>query len=161
MANIKERLVEHFILRGDFLDLQIKKLSELATLPTRGTEESAGLDLYAAIEGDVTIKSKSTATIPIGIAISLPTNTAGLIYIRSGMAFKYGLCLVNSVGVIDSDYRGEIVVGIYNSSDTDYTVQCGERVAQLVVTPYIKTNPIFSDIDETKRGEGGFGSTGK
>ncbi len=143
------------------MDLQIKKLSNLATLPTRGTEDSAGLDLYAAIAQDITIKSKSTATIPIGIAISLPEHTAGLIYIRSGMAFKYGLCLVNSVGVIDSDFRGEIVVGIYNSSPDDYTVKQGDRVAQLVVTPYIKTNPVFSEIDDTKRGEGGFGSTGK
>ncbi len=143
------------------MKLQIKKLSELATLPTRGSAESAGLDLYAAVESDVTIKSKSTATINTAIALSLPKGTAGLVYIRSGMAFKHGLCLVNSVGVIDSDYRGEVVVGIYNSSECDYTVKHGERIAQLIVTPYIETNPVFCDIDDTERGEGGFGSTGK
>lgn len=138
-----------------------KKLDPRAHIPTYGTEFAAGADLYACMEESVTIAAGETAFIHTGIAIAIPTGLVGLIYARSGLACKKGLAPANKVGVIDSDYRGEIMVALHNHSKTDLVVENGERVAQMVLTPYLTGEyEEVSDLDETKRGEGGFGSTG-
>lgn len=143
--------------------LKIKKLNEKAVLPTRGSEGAAGLDLYACMDEPVTIEPRGLYKIPTGIAIELPgRNTVGLVFGRSGLGVKHGITLPNAVGVIDSDYRGELLVGITNLSDAPYTIQPGERCAQLVVMPVLL--PVLEETDElgeTARGAGGFGSTGK
>lgn len=143
--------------------LQIKKLDPRAKMPVRGTKGSAGLDLCALLDEPLRIEAGGRAVIPTGIAIGLPSEeTVGLVYARSGLAVKHGLTLSNSVGVIDSDYTGEIRVGMVNLSDTAYTVQPGERIAQLVITPVLLPEPVeVSELQETVRGSGGFGSTGK
>lgn len=140
----------------------VKKLKEGAILPTYGSACAAGADLYACLDGVLTVLPGQTVKVPTGIAIELPEYTVGLIYARSGMATKRGLAPANKVGVIDSDYRGEILVALYNQSGSEQTVEPGERIAQLVVTPYVPA--IFEEreeLSETERGEGGFGSTGK
>ncbi|MCD8372714.1 MAG: dUTP diphosphatase [Clostridia bacterium] len=139
----------------------IKKLDKNAILPAYGSEYAAGADLYACLEQDVTIPAGETAVIPTGIALELPVGYAGLIYARSGLATKKGLAPANKVGVVDCDYRGEVKVALHNHSAAPQTVAAGERVAQLVITPYITA--VFEEKDElssTVRGEGGFGSTG-
>lgn len=144
------------------LKLNFKKLNEKAITPTYGTEFSAGADLYACEGGEVTIKAGETKLIHTGLSLEIPEGYAGLIYARSGIATKRGLAPANKVGVIDSDYRGEIMVSLYNHSGIDQTVGDGERVAQLVITPFLKVE--FNETDslsDTVRGEGGFGSTGK
>lgn len=139
----------------------LKKLDPMAHVPVYGTDFAAGADLYACIEEPVTIAAGETAFIHTGIAIAIPTGLVGLIYARSGLACKKGLAPANKVGVIDSDYRGEIMVALHNHSKTDLVVENGERVAQMVLTPYVTGEyEEVSDLDETKRGEGGFGSTG-
>ena len=141
--------------------VRFKKLSENAVVPSYGTAYSAGADLYSAMEEDVIIAPEATKFIKTGIAIEIPEGLVGLIYARSGMACKKGLAPANKVGVIDSDYRGEIIVALYNHSDSSVTVASGDRIAQLVLTPYIKADFEEADeLDDTVRGDGGFGSTG-
>ncbi len=145
------------------MQLKIKKLKENATLPTRATEGSAGADLYACIDESVTINPGDLKLVPTGIAIALPDSSyAAFLYARSGLGVKHGICLSNGVGVIDSDYRGEIKVGLCNVGGEPYTIQPNERIAQMVISPVVI--PAFEpveNLDETDRGEGGFGSTGK
>lgn len=141
--------------------VRFKKLSENAVVPSYGTAYSAGADLYSAMQEDVIIAPETTKFIKTGIAIEIPEGLVGLIYARSGMACKKGLAPANKVGVIDSDYRGEIIVALYNHSDSAVTVAKGDRIAQLVLTPYIKADFEEADeLDDTVRGDGGFGSTG-
>ena len=139
--------------------VKVKKMMDGAVLPKYGTEFSAGADLVNAGE-DVVIESGATAIIHTGIALEIPTGLVGLIYARSGMATKRGLAPANKVGVIDSDYRGEIMVALYNHSSQAQTIEKGERVAQIVITPYVVADFVEGDIDDTIRGAGGFGSTG-
>lgn len=143
-------------------EVLIKKLNENAVIPTYGTEFSAGADLYVCEEAAVTIAPGETKLIHTGIALQIPDGMAGFVYARSGLATKKGLAPANKVGVIDSDYRGEIMVSLYNQSNCPQTVETGERVAQLVIAPYVHTQ--FTKVDElsdTVRGVGGFGSTGQ
>lgn len=141
----------------------MKKVRENAIIPKRATAGSAGLDLCACIDEPLTVKAGERAVIPSGIAIALESSeVVALVFARSGLAIKHGISLSNSVGVIDSDYRGEICVGIINISREDYTVNPGERIAQLVLTPVIPAEPVeVESLDETERGAGGFGSTGR
>ena len=142
--------------------MKIKKLNENATVPTYASEFSAGADLYSCEDNDVTIAAGETHLIHTGIAMEIPCGYVGLIYARSGLATKKGLAPANKVGVIDSDYRGEIMVALYNQSSTAQTVLKGERIAQIVFTPYSAAEfEITDELDSTARGEGGFGSTGR
>ena len=142
--------------------IRVKKLSEKAILPTYGTPYAAGADLYACLESPVTIQPGQTAWISTGIAMEVPEGCAGLIYARSGMACKRGVAPANKVGVVDSDYRGEIMVALHNHGDAAQTVSHGERIAQMVITPVLTpAYEVVSDLDDTERGAGGFGSTGK
>ena len=143
------------------MQLKFKRLRPQAILPRRATPESAGLDLCACLEEPVTIRPFELVRIPTGLAAALPAGTVGLVYPRSGLASKFGVTLANCVGVIDSDYRGELLVAMTNDSQTDYTIQPGDRIAQLVVTPILLPEPVEAEeLDSTVRGEGGFGSTG-
>ena len=142
-------------------DVNIKKLLPDAIVPKYASEFAAGADLYSCTEA-VEIKPGETKMIHTGIAIELPLGTVGLIYARSGLASKKGLAPANKVGVVDCDYRGEVMVALHNHGATTQTVDIGERVAQLVIAPYYTANFIESDeLSDTSRGEGGFGSTGK
>lgn len=141
-------------------NVKIKKLNEKATTPTYGSEYAAGADLYSAMD-EITVAPHKTFLVKTGIAMEIPEGFAGLIYARSGLATKRSLAPANKVGVIDSDYRGEIMVALYNHSDVPQTVCAGERIAQIIITPYVTA--VFEETDElsdTVRGEGGFGSTG-
>lgn len=145
------------------MKLKIKKLREGAKIPFRATQGSAGMDLSACIEEPVTIKPGDLTLIPTGIAIELPSNQyVAYIFARSGLGIKHGICLSNGVGVIDSDYRGEVCVGLCNVSGKEYTITPGERVAQMVISP-VSLMPVceVEELSSTERGEGGFGSTGK
>ena len=142
--------------------IRVKILKEGAKLPTYGTAEAAGADLYACLEGSVTIAPGASAWIPTGIALEVPRGCAGLIYARSGMACKRGLAPANKVGVVDSDYRGEITVVLHNHGDCPQTVENGERVAQFIITPVLTpAYEVAEELSDTRRGAGGFGSTGK
>lgn len=142
--------------------INVKILREGAKLPTYGSAEAAGADLYACLEAPVTIEPGMTAFVPTGFAMEVPKGCAGLIYARSGMACKRGLAPANKVGVIDSDYRGEVIVALHNHSQIPQTVESGERIAQLVITPvYTPGFCQVAELDDTTRGAGGFGSTGK
>lgn len=139
----------------------IKKLSANAIIPSYGSEFAAGADLYACLEADIEVKPHETVLVPTGISLELPLGYAGLIYARSGLATKKGLAPANKVGVVDCDYRGEVKVALHNHSEIPQTVSAGERVAQLVITPYLTAEFIErSELSETVRGAGGFGSTG-
>ena len=142
--------------------LQIKKMRKNAVVPVRSTAGSAGLDLAACIEEPVCIQPGERALIPSGIAVGLLENTVGLVFARSGLSVKKGIALANGVGVIDSDYTGEILVGLLNTSHEGYTVMPGERIAQLVVMPGLPL-PVqeVEELKATERGAGGFGSTGR
>ena len=143
--------------------LKIKKVKENAKVPHRATSGSAGLDLCACIDEPVTLEGGDTAVIPTGIAIALPSADYGaFVFPRSGIAVKHGIGLLNSVGVIDSDYRGEIMVGVINQVKEAYTIQPGDRIAQMVIMP-VSMMPVeeVAELDDTDRGAGGFGSTGK
>lgn len=143
--------------------LKIKKLNEKAIIPQRATSGSAGMDLHACIENPMMIGGHKTALIPTGIAIGLPDeNYAAFVYARSGLAIKHGIGLLNGVGVIDSDYTGEIKVGLINQTDEPYEIQPGERIAQLVIAPVCNL-PVKEarELCKTDRGSGGFGSTGR
>ena len=143
-------------------DVRIKKLKENAVVPTYGSEFAAGADLYAAVEESVTIAPSETKLIPTGIAMEIPVGYAGFIYARSGLASKKGLAPANKVGVVDADYRGEVMVALHNHGKTEQTIEAGERIAQMVIAPFVTANFILSDeLDGTVRGEGGFGSTGR
>ena len=142
--------------------IRVKILREGAKLPTYGTAEAAGADLYACLEAPVTIAPGGSAFLPTGIALEVPKGCAGLIYARSGMACKRALAPANKVGVVDSDYRGEITVVLYNHGSQPQTVENGERIAQFIITPVL--TPAYEtaeDLTDTVRNSGGFGSTGK
>ena len=143
-------------------ELKIKKVRENAKIPTRATTGSAGMDLYACIDEPITLKKGDKAIIPTGIAIGLQDpHYAAFVYARSGLAIKHGIGLLNSVGVIDSDYRGEICVGVIKQTDPEYTIQPFERIAQMVIQPVVLPEIVEVDeLDDTDRGAGGFGSTG-
>ena len=138
------------------------KLGKELPWPSRATEGSAGLDLAACIDRDVTIAPRQLVCIPTGVAIALPgPEYVALVFARSGLGIKHGIALSNGVGVIDSDYRGELQVGLANLSDTPYTIRPGDRIAQLVVTPVVLPQvEIVEELEDTGRGTGGFGSTG-
>ena len=140
----------------------VKRLRENAILPTYGSAEAAGADLYACLDEDITIYPGESAFVPTGLAMEIPKGYAGLIYARSGLACKRGLAPANKVGVIDSDYRGEFIVVLHNHGKDAQTICHSERIAQLVLTPVI--TPGFCEVDflsDTQRAAGGFGSTGK
>ncbi len=141
--------------------VNIKKLRENAIIPTYGSEFAAGADLYACLEDDIIIGSGETVLVPTGIAAEIPVGYAGLIYARSGIASKRGLAPANKVGVVDADYRGEIMVALHNHSASSQAVGKNERIAQLVIAPFLSVQ--FNEVEEledTVRGAGGFGSTG-
>ncbi len=142
--------------------IRVKKLHPAAKLPTYGSLEAAGADLYACLEETVTIAPGETCFVPTGIALEVPKGCAGLVYARSGLACKRGLAPANKVGVVDSDYRGEVKVALHNHGILPQTVEPGERVAQFIITPVL--TPAYEeaeDLSDTGRGDGGFGSTGK
>ena len=142
--------------------IRVKILREGARLPAYGSAEAAGADLYACLDAPVVIEPGKTAFVPTGIALEVPRNCAGLIYARSGLACKRGLASANKVGVVDSDYRGEILVALYNHGDVSQTVEHGERIAQFVITPVLTpAYEVTETLSDTVRAEGGFGSTGK
>lgn len=149
------------------MELKIKalssKLGKEIPFPAYATAGSAGMDLRACIDAPVAIPAGERAMIPTGLAIALPgPEWVALVYARSGLAIKHGLAPANCVGVIDSDYRGEVTVGLLNSSREDYTVEPGERVAQLVIMPVTQAHiAVVDELDDTARGAGGFGSTGR
>ena len=142
--------------------VKIKKLDKNAKIPSYGTSYAAGADLYALTDDTIVVSPGETKLIKTGIALEIPIGYVGLVYARSGLATKMGLAPSNKVGVIDSDYRGELMVSIYNQSKETREIENGERIAQLVIAPYIKASFEETDeLDETKRGSNGFGSTGK
>lgn len=143
-------------------DVKIKLLRENATLPKYATAGAAAVDLICASYEPITVPAGKRVLIPTGIAISLPENTVAIVSARSGLSYKKGITAANGIGVIDSDYRGEIFFSAANISDQDYIVFPGERVAQMMIMPVLPAKFILCDtLDETERGEGGFGSTGK
>lgn len=144
------------------MKINIIKFNNEALIPVYGTEFAAGADLYACIDGDITIKPGQTVMIPTGIGMEIPTQYAGFIYARSGLSTKQGLAPANKVGVVDSDYRGEIKVALYNQSNEDRTVSKNDRIAQIVIAPFLKAEfNLVDELSDTKRSDGGFGHTGK
>lgn len=145
------------------MNLKVKKVRDNAKIPFRATSGSAGMDLYACIDDPIILAGGEKAVIPTGIAIELPNEQlAAFVFARSGLAIKHGIGLLNSVGVIDSDYRGEICVGLINQLKEEYTINPDERIAQLVIMPVSMIEPVeVRELGDTERGEGGFGSTGK
>ena len=141
--------------------VEVKKLSETAVLPVRGSEQAAGYDLCADIESTVTIRPGETAKIGTGLAFAIPQGYFGGIFARSGLSTKKGLRPTNCTGVVDSDYRGPVIVALHNDSTKEQTIEPGERIAQMILIPYLSAEfePV-AELDETARGEGGFGSTG-
>ncbi|MCH5171440.1 MAG: dUTP diphosphatase [Erysipelotrichales bacterium] len=143
------------------MELKIKKLKENAKLPAYGSEFAAGADLYAAEEENITINPHETRLIHTGFAMEIPVGYVGLIYARSGLASKRHLAPANKVGVVDADYRGEVMVALHNHSDLPQTIDKNERIAQIVIAPFLHVEYIEADnLTDTSRGEGGFGSTG-
>jgi dUTP pyrophosphatase len=145
------------------INVNVKKLNKSAVLPTSGSEKAAGYDLYACIDsGSVTVAPHTTEKIGTGLAIAVPDGYFGAIFARSGLATKQGLRPANCVGVCDSDYRGEYIIAIHNDTDEPRMIEHGDRIAQLVVMPYLAVGfTEVDELDETQRGAGGFGSTGK
>ena len=142
--------------------IKVKKLRPAAVMPTFGSAEAAGADLYACLEAPIVIAPGKTAFVPTGLAMELPRGYVGLVYARSGLACKQDLAPANKVGVIDSDYRGEFMIALHNHGTEPRVVEHGDRIAQLVVTPVIQPDYYEADtLDDTPRGTGGFGSTGK
>jgi dUTP pyrophosphatase len=142
--------------------LRVQKMRPAAVIPTYGSPFSAGADLYACLEGAVTVAPGDTAMIPTGLAFEIPEGYAGLVCARSGLATKRGLAPANKVGVIDSDYRGELMVSLFNHGKEAQTVLPGDRVAQLVIVPVAVFDFTLSEtLSDTDRGDGGFGSTGR
>ena len=143
------------------VNVNIKKLDERAIIPSYGSEFAAGADLYALLDSDTVIAPGETKLIHTGISLEIPEGYAGLIYARSGLAAKKGLAPANKVGVVDSDYRGEVMVALHNHGTVEQTVADGERIAQLVITPFLSAAfTVVDDLSDTTRGAGGFGSTG-
>lgn len=139
----------------------VKRLDLRAKLPVYGSPDAAGADLYAITEGPVDIESGETVLIHTGLAVAIPKGYVGLVYARSGLASKQGLAPANKVGVIDADYRGELMVALHNHGTKTQTVEDGDRIAQLVITPYLTASFVpVEELDDTQRGAGGFGSTG-
>ncbi len=144
------------------MKVKVKKLSENACLPTYGSEFSAGADLYACLSEEAVILPGETVLIPTGLSMEIPEGYGGFIYARSGLSVKKGLAPANKVGVIDADYRGEIMVALYNQSKEERRVSSGERIAQMVIAPFLKASfEEAESLEDTQRGAGGFGSTGK
>ncbi len=142
--------------------IKIKKVREGAKIPTYGTPFAAGADIYACINEEVVIQPGETKMIPTGFALEVPVGYAGLIYPRSGLSCKRGLAPANKVGVVDTDYRGEVMVALYNHSSEEQIIEVGERIAQLIITPYLKANfEEAEELEETDRGANAFGSTGR
>ena len=142
--------------------IEIKKLSNTAIIPTKGSEYAAGHDLYADLKEAIQVNPGDTLKIPTGIAMAIPNGYFGAIYARSGLATKQGLAPANKVAVIDSDYRGELIVVLYNQSNVPQIVHPGDRIAQLVIQPYIDYDvKIVEELNSTERGDGGFGHSGK
>lgn len=142
--------------------IAVKKLDERAVLPTYGSAYAGGADLYALLDEDAVIAPNQTKLIRTGLAMEIPEGYVGLIYARSGLASKRGLAPANKVGVVDADYRGEVMVALHNHSESAQTVAVGERIAQLVVAPFLRVEFEESEsLSDTVRGEGGFGSTGR
>ena len=140
--------------------LKIKKLDERAKLPTYGTVDSAGADLYAVLDNELSIEPGETKVIPTGLSMAIPKGYVGLIYARSSLGTKKGLAPANKVGVIDADYRGEVKVVLFNQSNETQIISPEERIAQIIITPYVKVDfEEVNELSETKRGNGGFGST--
>ena len=141
--------------------INIKKVRAGAVIPAYATESSAGADLYACLDGPVCLSASATVMIPTGIAMAIPEGYVGLICARSGLATRQGVAPANKVGVIDSDYRGELMVALYNHSNADAMIEPGQRIAQLLICPVMNVRFTECDeLDETDRGGGGFGSTG-
>ena len=144
------------------MELCVKKLRKDAKLPTRGSAQAAGYDLYACLDGDLTIAPHGTERVPTGLAVAVPDGYFAAVFARSGLAAREGLRPANCVGVCDSDYRGEYLVMLHNDTDQPRTVRSGDRIAQMVVLPYMEVTFREVDaLDETDRGSGGFGSTGR
>ncbi len=144
------------------MKVNVKKLTASATMPTRGSLAAAGYDLYADVKENVKIAPHATEKIGTGLAMEIPDDYFGGIYARSGIATKEGLRPANCVGVVDSDYRGEIIVALHNDSEVERTVTPGERIAQIIIQPYLSVEfEEASELTESERGAGGFGSTGK
>ena len=144
------------------MKVQFRKLDPRAVTPTYGSADAAGADLYALLDTPLTLAAGETALVHTGLAVEIPAGYVGLVCARSGLAVKHGLALSNGVGVIDSDYRGEIQVGLVNLGSETYTLQPGERLAQLMILPVAQAAFVQADtLDETDRGAGGFGSTGR
>ena len=142
-------------------NVKLKKVSEDAKLPTYGTSFAAGADLYACSSEAISFEPGETKLIKTGLSLEIPEGYAGLIYARSGLATKRGLAPANKVGVVDSDYRGEVMVSLHNHTNEVKEIDAYERIAQLVITPYLKANfEEVEELDDTERGTGGFGSTG-
>ena len=142
--------------------LKIKKLNQNATVPVYSSEFAAGADLYACEDSDVIIPAGKTVLVHTGIAMAIPEGYVGLIFARSGLATKRGLAPANKVGVIDADYRGEIMVALHNHTEAPVSIDAGERVAQLAIMPFLKADfELADELSDTVRGAGGFGSTGK
>lgn len=141
--------------------VNIKKLDEKAIIPSYGTDYSAGADLYALCDGEIIIGVGETVLVHTGLSIEVPEGFGGFIYARSGLASKKGLAPANKVGVVDADYRGEVMVALHNHGTVPQTIECGERIAQLVIAPFLKAEfNLVDELSETVRGQGGFGSTG-
>lgn len=142
--------------------IRVKKVKNNAILPTYGSSEAAGADLYACLDKPITIEPGESVFIPTGLAMEIPVGCAGLIYARSGLACKRGLAPANKVGVVDSDYRGEFMIVLHNHGAVPQTVEHGERIAQLVITPVFTPGfTLVEELSDTQRASGGFGSTGK
>lgn len=142
--------------------IKIKKLNEKAIIPTRGSHQAAGYDLYACAGQDIVIAPHSTVKVGTGISMAIPDGYFGAVYARSGLSSKQGLRPANCVGVIDSDYRGELIVALHNDTEAEKIIDKNERIAQIIVLPYLSVEFQETDqLDETERGAGGFGSTGK
>lgn len=143
------------------MNIKIKKLNENCIIPRYMTEGAAAMDVYACLEAPVTVQPGQRELIPTGFAIGVPSGYAAILCARSGLAFKSGISLANGIGVIDSDYRGEVKAAIINNSDTPFTVEKGMRIAQMMIMPVATALLEEADeLDQTLRGEGGFGSTG-
>ena len=143
------------------MDINIKLLNEFAKVPTRGSAAAAGYDLYAAVNYDIEIQPHSTIKVDTGISIEIPEGYFGGIYAKSGLATKQGLRPANAVGVIDSDYRGPIIVALHNDTMYPQKIMAGDRIAQLIIQPYLNVDfNVVDELTDTERGNSGFGSTG-
>lgn len=145
-----------------YSNINVKKLNDFAKIPTRGSEYAAGYDLYAATDQIIDIAPHSTVKIGTGLAFELPEGTFAAIFARSGLATKKGLRPANCTGIVDADYRGQVIVALHNDTDEMQSIEPGERIAQVILLPYIAMNfSLVKELSDTARGDGGFGSSGK